>query len=97
MRDCTAVARLREAGAVIIGKTVTTEFAYFHPGATRNPHDLDAHARRLVLRLGRGGGRRHGAARDRLADQRLGDPAGVVLRRLWRQADARHRSRGTAR
>jgi Asp-tRNA(Asn)/Glu-tRNA(Gln) amidotransferase A subunit family amidase len=40
MRDCTAVARLREAGAVIIGKTVTTEFAYMHPGATRNPHDL---------------------------------------------------------
>ena len=40
MRDCTAVARLREAGAVIIGKTVTTEFAYFTPGATRNPHDL---------------------------------------------------------
>ena len=39
MRDCTAVARLRAAGAVIIGKTVTTEFAYFHPGATRNPHD----------------------------------------------------------
>jgi Asp-tRNA(Asn)/Glu-tRNA(Gln) amidotransferase A subunit family amidase len=38
-RDCTAVARLRAAGAVIIGKTVTTEFAYFHPGATRNPHD----------------------------------------------------------
>jgi Asp-tRNA(Asn)/Glu-tRNA(Gln) amidotransferase A subunit family amidase len=40
MRDCTAVARLREAGAVIIGKTVTTEFAYFHPGPTRNPRDL---------------------------------------------------------
>ena len=39
MRDSTAVARLRAAGAVIIGKTVTTEFAYFHPGATRNPHD----------------------------------------------------------
>jgi Asp-tRNA(Asn)/Glu-tRNA(Gln) amidotransferase A subunit family amidase len=41
MRDCTAVARLRAAGAVIIGKTVTTEFAYFHAGATRNPHDLE--------------------------------------------------------
>ena len=41
MRDCTAVARLRAAGAVIIGKTVTTECAYFHPGATRNPHDLE--------------------------------------------------------
>lgn len=39
MCDCTAVARLRAAGAVIVGKTVTTEFAYFHPGATRNPHD----------------------------------------------------------
>lgn len=41
MRDCTAVARLREAGAVIIGKTVTTEFAYYTPGPTRNPHDLE--------------------------------------------------------
>ncbi len=40
-RDCTAVARLRAAGAVIIGKTVTTEFAYFHPGATRNPYDTE--------------------------------------------------------
>jgi len=41
MRDCAAVARLREAGAVIIGKTVTTEFAFFNPGPTRNPHDLE--------------------------------------------------------
>ena len=30
---------MRAAGAVIIGKTVTTECAYFHPGKTRNPHD----------------------------------------------------------
>ena len=37
--DATVVARLRAAGAVIIGKTVTTEFAYFSPGKTRNPHD----------------------------------------------------------
>jgi Asp-tRNA(Asn)/Glu-tRNA(Gln) amidotransferase A subunit family amidase len=37
-RDATAVARLRAAGAVIMGKTVTTEFAYFSPGKTRNPH-----------------------------------------------------------
>jgi Asp-tRNA(Asn)/Glu-tRNA(Gln) amidotransferase A subunit family amidase len=40
--DATVVARLRAAGAVIIGKAVTTEFAYYHPGPTRNPHD---HAR----------------------------------------------------
>ncbi len=38
-RDAAVVARLRAAGAVIIGKTVTTEFAYYHPGPTRNPHD----------------------------------------------------------
>jgi len=33
------VSALREAGALILGKTVTTEFAYFEPGPTRNPHD----------------------------------------------------------
>lgn len=38
--DSAVVRKLREAGAVIIGKTVTTEFAYFHPGPTRNPRDL---------------------------------------------------------
>ena len=32
-----AVARLRAAGAVVVGKTVTTEFAYFAPGPTTNP------------------------------------------------------------
>ncbi len=40
-RDAAAVSRLRAAGAVIMGKTVTTEYAYFHPGKTRNPHDRD--------------------------------------------------------
>ncbi|MBO6521254.1 MAG: amidase [Rhodospirillales bacterium] len=37
--DSHAVARLREAGAVILGKTVTTEFAVYAPGKTTNPHD----------------------------------------------------------
>ncbi|MDX1619368.1 MAG: amidase [Nitriliruptorales bacterium] len=37
--DATVVSRLRQAGAVILGKTVTTEFACFHPGPTTNPHD----------------------------------------------------------
>jgi Asp-tRNA(Asn)/Glu-tRNA(Gln) amidotransferase A subunit family amidase len=40
-RDAAAVSRLRAAGAVIMGKTVTTEYAYFHPGKTRNPHDKE--------------------------------------------------------
>jgi len=37
--DAAVVARLRGAGAVIMGKTVTTECAYFNPGKTRNPHN----------------------------------------------------------
>ena len=40
-RDAAVVAKLRAAGAVIVGKTVSTEFAYFHPGPTRNPHDME--------------------------------------------------------
>ena len=39
--DAAAVARLRAAGAVIMGKTVTTEYAYFQPGKTKNPHNPD--------------------------------------------------------
>ncbi len=39
--DATIVSKLRAAGAVIIGKTVTTEFAYYSPGKTRNPHDVE--------------------------------------------------------
>ena len=37
--DAESVARLRAAGAVILGKTVTTEFATYHPDKTRNPHN----------------------------------------------------------
>ena len=37
--DAAAVAILRAAGAVVLGKTVTAEFAGTHPGATTNPHD----------------------------------------------------------
>ena len=38
-QDATAVALLRQAGAIILGKTVTTEFALYSPGKTRNPHN----------------------------------------------------------
>jgi Asp-tRNA(Asn)/Glu-tRNA(Gln) amidotransferase A subunit family amidase len=37
--DAKAVELLRAAGAVIMGKTVTTECATYHPGKTRNPHN----------------------------------------------------------
>jgi len=38
--DATAVARLRAAGAVVVGKLHTTEFAYFEPAPTRNPWNV---------------------------------------------------------
>jgi Asp-tRNA(Asn)/Glu-tRNA(Gln) amidotransferase A subunit family amidase len=39
-RDAACVALTRRAGGILLGKTVTTEFANLHPGPTRNPHDL---------------------------------------------------------
>ncbi|MGO8971824.1 MAG: amidase [Myxococcaceae bacterium] len=39
-RDAACVHALRSAGAVILGKTVTTEFAVYSPGRTRNPRRL---------------------------------------------------------
>lgn len=34
------VSKLKELGALVLGKTVTTEFAFMEPGPTRNPHHL---------------------------------------------------------
>lgn len=39
--DATIITRLRAEGAIIIGKTVTSEFASRYPGKTRNPHNLE--------------------------------------------------------
>ncbi len=38
-RDAACIALSRKAGGLLLGKTVTTEFANLHPGPTRNPHD----------------------------------------------------------
>jgi Asp-tRNA(Asn)/Glu-tRNA(Gln) amidotransferase A subunit family amidase len=40
-RDATLVARLRDAGAIIVGTTVATQFAYLDPAPTRNPWAAD--------------------------------------------------------
>jgi Asp-tRNA(Asn)/Glu-tRNA(Gln) amidotransferase A subunit family amidase len=40
-QDATLVSLLRAAGAVILGKTVTTELAVYAPNKTRNPHNLE--------------------------------------------------------
>src|ERR1700704_1198339 len=74
-RDAASVAALREAGAVIVGKTVTTEFAASEPRGTRNPHDL---------RRGRNDER---SARH--AGDRLDHPAGQLLRLRRVQGDGR--------
>ncbi|RTE64496.1 amidase [Amphritea opalescens] len=38
--DAACVSQIRQAGGIVLGKTVTTEFAYFKPGDTCNPKDL---------------------------------------------------------
>lgn len=38
-RDAVVVQRLKDAGAIVMGKTVTTELAFMYPGKTRNPHN----------------------------------------------------------
>ena len=38
-REATAVRRLKAAGVLVLGKSVTTEFAFADPGPTTNPHD----------------------------------------------------------
>ncbi len=38
--EAKVVRQLRAAGMLVLGRTVTTEFAYFEPGPTRNPHNL---------------------------------------------------------
>ena len=87
--DATVVERLRSAGAIILGKTVTTELATYAPGKTRNPVDPERTP----------GGSSSGSAaavaahmvpgRHRHADQRQRHPPGRVLRRLRLQADVR--------
>jgi Asp-tRNA(Asn)/Glu-tRNA(Gln) amidotransferase A subunit family amidase len=39
--DAVVVERMRSAGAIILGKTVSTELATYAPGKTRNPHNLE--------------------------------------------------------
>lgn len=91
--DAASVALARTAGAVIMGKTVTTEFAYRHTGPTANPHNpghTPAAPHRVRLR-------RWPIFRFRLPSaRRLGvdDLSGGVLRHRRLQADLRGNPRG---
>ena len=90
MRTPPASRVARAAGAIVVGKTVTTEFATFHPGPTCNPAQPAAHARRLVVGLGGRRRRLDGSARLRHADGGLDRASRRVLRRRGIQADLRH-------
>lgn len=41
LADANCVLQFKKAGAIVMGKTVTTEFAYFSPGKTANPNDFN--------------------------------------------------------
>ena len=72
--DAACVALLRRAGAVILGKTATCEFAGSAPPETTNPHNACAYARRFVERLG-------GGVADHMVPAALGtQTGGSVLR-----------------
>ena len=71
LHDAYVVERLKKEGAIIMGKTVTTELAYMHPGKTANPHNL-AHTP--------GGSRWYGAIGDWHSDRWIGYSTCVFLR-----------------
>ena len=76
-------------GAVIMGKVVHDVLRAHGSRPDAQPVEPRAHTRRLVERLGRGGGRPHGAARAGHADGGLDPPARRLLRGGGLQGDAR--------
>ena len=94
--DAECVARLTHAGGYVLGKTVTTEFAYIASRQDEESVAGAAHAGRIVVRLGGRGGRGAGSRCARHADQRLGDPARGILRHRRVQATRADTLRGRA-
>ena len=82
------------AGAVILGKVVTTHLRPHGPGPTRNPWNPEHTPGGSSSGLGGGGGRAHGAARAGLADGGLDAPARPPTAAWW---DSSRRTAGSAR
>ena len=53
-QQAASLTQLKNVGALVLGKTVATEFAYFAPGPTRNPHNLEHTPRRIEQWIGSG-------------------------------------------
>ena len=96
--DAPATARLREAGAVLLGKTTTPEFGWRAStdsplcGVTRNPWDTTRTPGRLVGRRGGIGGGRHGRARGGHRRRRLDSHSGRLHRHGRHEAAVRPRA-----
>ena len=80
--DGAIVYALRKAGAAVVGKTVTTEFAFATPRSHAQPLGPRPHARRLVQRQRRGGGRADDPGCHRLSGARVHSQTRRLLRRL---------------
>ena len=104
-RDAPLVARLRSAGAVILGKTNLSEWANIRSnvsisgwsalgGQTHNPWAIDRNPCGSLERQRRGGRRGPGAPRDRDRDRRIGDLPGGDQRHRRAEADRRAWSAG---
>ena len=87
--DATCVAGLKEAGAVILGKAVTTEFAYADPSPTRNPWNRAHTPGGSSSGSAVAGGLSHVPRRPGLPDRRVHLQARVVQRHRRPQADLR--------
>ena len=96
--DAPAVARLREEGAIILGKTTTPEFGWKGvtdsplTGISRNPWDSGTHAGGLERRLGRCRGGGDWSRRRRNGCRRLGPHSRLLLRPRCAQGIARTHS-----
>ena len=102
-RDAPPAARLREAGAVILGKTTMPDYGMLSSGLSsfhalaRNPWDLSKRPGGSSAGAGAGGGRGLRAAAPRHRHRRLGAPAGRLVRHLHPEAEPRAGSRSTRR
>ena len=84
--DADIVASLRNAGAIVLGKTHTTEFAYYDPSPARNPHNINHTPGGSSSGSGGRNGSRHDTGSDWDPDRGIGQSARGLLRGVSLQA-----------